>query len=166
MHRRCRTRMRGDRRTSWGVVAMQDHPKSANPRKRNHSLHRKSLVIWARSPHSPRAALTSGIKQAISIIMNWRLAEEPIRPRRFRSASIRRSRFPASGPQSDPAGFPIPAGARGPPTSPHARLSSIDTPNQQCCNHRSRSDWRSRRPHLYHRSLFTDFLHYGADIAA
>lgn len=98
--------------------------------------------------------------------MNWRLAAEPIRLRRFRSASNHGSRFPAAVRQSDPAGFPAPAGARVRPTSPHARLSSSDTPNQQCCTHRPRSDWRSRRPHLCHRSLFTDFLHFGSSFAA
>lgn len=82
--------------------------------------------------------------------------------RHRRSASIRRSRFPVSVPPSGPAGSPIPAGALGGPTSPHVSLYSSDTPNQQHCTHRSRSDWRSRRPHPYLRSLFTDFLHCGA----
>jgi len=103
--------------------------------------------------------------RTLSTDVRWRLPEEPIR-RRHRSASNRRSRCLSSALHLHQAGFPIPAGARGRPTSPHARLSSIDTPNQQCCTHRSRSDWRSRRPHLYHRSLFTDFLHCGAEFAA
>ena len=98
--------------------------------------------------------------------MNWPQAEEPIRLRRFRSVSNHRSRFPASVPLSDPAGFPIPAWAHGRPTSPHASLSSSDTPNPPRCSHRSRSDWQSRRLHHYHRPLFTDFPHFGAAIAA
>ena len=97
----------------------------------------------------------------------WRLGKHRgfalfTRRRFFRSSSAHRSRFLASVRHLYPAGFPIPAGALGRPTSPHVSLSSSDKPNQQHCTHRSRSDWRSRRPHPYHRSLFTDFLHCGA----
>ena len=94
--------------------------------------------------------------------MNWRLPENPIHCHFFESALAHRSRFLASVRHLYPAGFPIPAGALGRPTSPHVSLYSSDKPNQQHCTHRSRSDWRSRRPHPYHRSLFTDFLHCGA----
>ena len=100
--------------------------------------------------------------QDLFVKRDHRFPTDPIRRSFFRSASIRRSRFPVSVPQSDPAGFPTPAGARGRPTSPHVSLSSSDKPNQQHCTHRSRSDWRSRRLHPYLRSLFTDFLHCGA----
>ena len=84
------------------------------------------------------------------------------RRRFFRSSSARRSRFLASVRHLYPARFPIPAGALGRPTSPHVSLYSSDKPNQQHCTHRCRSDWRSRRPHLFLRSLYTDFLHCGA----
>lgn len=144
-------------------------------------LDRASAVIFCAAVHAAkegddRVGLRVRIRRVrpqflvcwrtVSINMNWRLPEKPICCRRFRSASNRRSRFPASVPQSDPAGLPIPAWTHGRPTSPQAHSYSSDTPNQQRYARRSRSDWRSQRLHLYHRPLFTDFLHFGAAIAA
>ncbi len=113
-----------------------------------------SSAAMARSVSCPSARIASQ--------MSWLLPEKPIRRRLFGFSSVHRSRFLASVRHLFPAGFPIPAGALGRPTSPHVSLYSSDKPNQQHCTHRSRSDWRSRRPHPYHRSLFTDFLHCGA----